>query len=271
MSICDPVKLLDNLAGAKNQTIDFVSALKPDDAKLMKTKEWKELERQMFNRFEYELKSAFVGQEVLEEPKGGDGEEGGEIRVERYRWLVRAESETQIYDNILYPFTTNYDVVVTVTAIPVEGDTPQCENPTEPDGEFDKDRPSHLISCDEPKGAFPYGPECNQIKICPAVEAASCYNSTCNVDGEDTCPQRARENGLGFVAPGVIYKGKKYSKTYTSTGCASIGSVVKSSGMPVVSHPSLSNSPNGKNKTLRNYIYTWTTAIRIVGLGTNYD
>jgi len=189
---------------------------------------------------------------------------------------VRAELETQTYEEVRYPFTVNYDVVVTVTTIPQKGGGAPCNNDSDPDGAFGEVRDRYIKVCTNPPTANPSSNECKDYTIC--VPGDPCYEKNCynNQDrpGVDTCAEMAKtQSGCGQggeygptceVKPGVVFRGKEFTKVYTSEGCASISSSSRGLQLP-------GKGSNGSSKEPITYMYTWTTAIRIVGLGTNYN
>jgi hypothetical protein len=260
-SICDPVSLLDSLKGAENRTIDELSVLKPegisagDFNKLLKTPEWQFIKRVSENRYRYSLKGVFVGEEVLKEPTFGEEELPGEVRIDRYRWLVQAKIETQTYDNVRYGLTVHYDVVATVTT---HNQTVQCEtdDPAFPNTfGFDDTAQKYVMYC--PDGGPPS--KCDNPITCYAdTNINNCYTNNCITkigdDEVDTCELQSKLS-VGCSEAGMvncdigkkIFGGIRYKRTYSSTGCSSASAGTLSNG------------------------YTWSTAIRIVGIGTGYD
>jgi len=260
-SICDPVSLLDNLKGAENKTIDELSVLKPEGlsskelSDLMKTSEWQFIKRVSENRYKYTLKGVFVGEEVLREPPFEEANLPWEVRIDRYRWLVQAKIETQTYDNVRYELTVHYDVVTTVTT---HNQTVQCEGGDPALSEnfgFDNTQQKYIMYCPNGKPLS----ECAIPVTCYAeTNIDNCYTNNCitKIGNEevDTCELQSRLS-VGCSGSGMfncdigkkIFGGIRYKNTYSSTGCSSASAGTLSNG------------------------YTWSTAIRIVGIGTGYD
>jgi hypothetical protein len=262
-SICDPVSLLDGLKGAENRTIDELSVLKPegissvDFNKLLKTPEWQFIKRVSENRYKYTLKGVYIGEEVLKEPAFGEESLPGEVRVDRYRWLVQAKIETQTYDNVRYGLTVHYDVVTTVTT---HNQTVQCEtdDPALPTNYgFDDTAQKYVKYCPDGRALS----KCSEPITCYAdTNIDNCYTSRCitkNLNGEevDNCEFQSMLSigcsGAGMfncdISPNAKFGGIRYKGTYSSTGCSSTNTGTLTNG------------------------YTWSTAIRIVGIGTGYD
>jgi hypothetical protein len=101
--ICDPIAITKNLPSAKDQTLDLVTPLKKlTDPGLLKTDDWQSVERQLLNTYEYKMKGTFVSQEVLQAVSYSPGSPAIP-RVDRFRWLVRAEAELYMQLNSTCP------------------------------------------------------------------------------------------------------------------------------------------------------------------------
>src|ERR1051326_3352766 len=113
--ICNPITLLNKLPSKSQQTINNLLTVLPHlnnshnkDDKII----YDELARELRNEYDYTLKAAYIGEQLIVPPKSKT--DGGQPapRIEQYRWLVRAEIETHTYNAISFPLTVNYDVVV---------------------------------------------------------------------------------------------------------------------------------------------------------------
>jgi hypothetical protein len=170
---------------------------------------------------------------------------------------VQAKIETQTYDNVRYGLTVHYDVVTTVTT---HNQTVQCEteDPALPTNYgFDDTVQKFVKYCKEGNG-IPLS-KCKEVITCYA-DTDPCYKDRCitkNLNSEeiDNCEFQAKLSigcdGAGMfncdINPGTKFGGIRYKSTYSSTGCSSASTGTLSNG------------------------YTWSTAIRIVGIGTGYD
>ncbi|KAF0249171.1 MAG: hypothetical protein FD167_1423 [bacterium] len=93
-SICDLTGIFDDLLGDTNQSIDLIGAVYPDYQVPLADKNMdglrKDLIAQMKNDFDYTIRTIFSNQEILRESGTGN-------RIDRYRWMVRADVETHTY------------------------------------------------------------------------------------------------------------------------------------------------------------------------------
>jgi hypothetical protein len=244
-SICDPVRLLKNLPGAENQSIDELSVLKPSDPEKMNSPIWQEIVGESRNSYEYKLSTAYVGRELIQEAVAPFP------RVDRYRWIVQADVISHTYDDIYYQAIINYDVVITVSAFDSNF---QCSGPRIRG--VNTYKPIAIAKCTEPSTKNPYEPGCNKVETCSPND--KCYIDICkdgNAGGPDKCIEKALSacgdtGGTGFIlgcslGNGIVYNGIQANNTFSSTSCKG-------------------GATNGGG-------YSWVTAIKMVGIGTNYD
>jgi hypothetical protein len=129
--ICNPITLLNKLPSKSQQTINNLLTVLPHlnnshnkDDKII----YDELARELRNEYDYTLKAAYIGEQLIVPPKSKTNGGQPAPRIEQYRWLVRAEIETHTYNAISFPLTVNYDVVVNMQYYdtPFDGDTTSC-------------------------------------------------------------------------------------------------------------------------------------------------
>ncbi len=123
--LCNPVRIMDGLDGDTNQTLDLLSFAYPNSDKPIDDPYKNNLRlsvvEQAQNKYHYTLRSTFVGQQVL---YSGAGE-----RVNRYRYLVRADVETYTYFNVINQLVMHFDVMVDETYYPIPFDGVDCDQP----------------------------------------------------------------------------------------------------------------------------------------------
>lgn len=125
-SICDLNGIFDDMLGDTNQTIDFLGFLYPEHKTPLEDKNLdivrKSITEQFQNRFDYTLRTIFVGQEVLVQP-------GTKKRTDRFRWQVRADVLTNTYYDVIDAHVLHYDVILDVVAhdVPFGGAGTACD------------------------------------------------------------------------------------------------------------------------------------------------
>jgi hypothetical protein len=121
--MCNPVNIMEGIDGNTNQTLDLLSFAFPnhnvvvDD--LYKDGLRQSVAKEAFNTYDYSLRSTYVGQQTL---FSGAGE-----RINRYRYMVRADVETHTYMNITNQLVMHFDVVVDETYLPIPFDGSNCD------------------------------------------------------------------------------------------------------------------------------------------------
>ncbi|MEW6737353.1 MAG: hypothetical protein AB1489_39085 [Acidobacteriota bacterium] len=218
---------------------------------LLNTEEWKSVERQSFNRYSYILKPVFVNQELVMAGLPPRGSFPAHPRVERYRYKVKAEVDVLVYDDVRYKMIAYYDVIITAAGL---DERVSCgPNAGRFQSGFGNIRVFGLDECPPAPSTPGFEPSCNG-RFC--VNGEGCYDASCQneKDKSDSCKQEVEDNDCspdpdtGFIfcrtSQGTVFA-TATGKSYSSNGCASLGA--NTSG------------------------YLWTTTIKLVSLGTNYD
>lgn len=255
-SICDPARLLDGLEGRSGQSIDDRSILRPTDPALLNTPEWREIEYETENSYDYNLSSVFVSREIRQE--GVKRQEGvlGKPKIERYRWMVRADVVTRTYYNVTRGLIIYYDVVTNVYTYD-DSTTGVLDCSTH---ERQRNFSIHLpifMKCKN-TAATPGDVLCQDFEIC--TPGTTCFKENCTTECLRNLAICENSNyvdqlcltlkpGLGiFSVPSIIS-----DDVYSSNGCVS-----QTTGR-------LNSQPAAGGG------YTWNTVIKIVDIGNTFD
>ena len=105
--LCDPLSLFDGMNGDTNQTIAFANFLYPNHGVALSNPRLDNLRtslvEQMENNYDYTLRTIFVGQDSV-----GSGND----KINRYRYLSRADIETRTYFGVRNQMVAQFDVVI---------------------------------------------------------------------------------------------------------------------------------------------------------------
>jgi hypothetical protein len=264
-AICEPQTMLNSpnpfINQTTPQTINDLAQLLPAQATGTSTpgnpynintqSAINEIKRETANQFTYTVRIVYIGQEVVRPGVPRRANRPPVPRIERYRWLARAELTTRTYENVHYPLVVNYDVVTTVT---VYDEALDCPSGVRGFQGFSGFPLKTLTICTDPGiSTDPNSTACNQTMTTVSIpNAANSYGITCGTAGTDNClaeakakcSQEAIDAGLCRLSNGGAFQSAvNNNQTYNSNGCSGIGQ-------------------NG---------YVWSTAIRIVGIGTKHN
>lgn len=255
-SICDPIHLLDGLPARTKETIDYRSVLKPADPALVDTPEWREIDYELKNSYDYRLSSVFVAKELRQV---GTSRQPGVLakpRIERYRWMVRADVTTHTYYNVTRGLVIYYDVVTNIyTHDDYTTGILSCST-HERQANFSIKMPI-FMKCADKRGT-PGDALCQDFEIC--TPGTNCFESECTGACLRNLAICEKSNyvdqiclmlkpGLGvFTVPSFIQ-----DDVYSSNGCVSETSG-RFNGQPAAGGG-----------------YTWNTVIKIVDIGSTFD
>ncbi|MBL8150466.1 MAG: hypothetical protein JNN15_11125 [Blastocatellia bacterium] len=251
--LCDPVSLLDRLPGAEKQKIDDLKVLKPDNPELLSSGDWKEILHETNNDYNYKLSATFINQELIQAavPRGVSGTIGLP-RIERYRWLVKADIETRTYLDIEYHLVAYWNVITTVYVYDKDNNfTLDCLgfNNSIPRG-FGR-RPTLLICKDRSKQ--PGSLDC--IETEPCGFDTECFKQLCKETPD--CEERVEED-LGIC------------KRYPVALCSVLNNKLFAFDPPGTAiSDTLYNSQGCESN--KDVSYVWTTVIRVVDVSHNHD
>lgn len=262
--LCEPSKVLTNLVGKKNQSIDFISGIYPqarsqkfDDPVLEQARQ--SIIEQHENSYAYNLHATYVGQQEL--PEGRRNLNG--FRRNQYKWNVRAEVETKTFVGIINQLVFNFSVSLEEKYVPVpfSGADDGCDmdTPYEPPPfqQTIMDEAGNALVCTDG--------DCLPVMVC---DSTGCYNygspqylGLCGTDpycGNNTINAAACSSEFGAdvvceLTGGFTYHGTARQKSRSRVGCVSARTGIKGArGM----------DPDG---------YTFVITTRFVSLGTTFN
>lgn len=269
--LCDPLSLFDGMNGDTNQSIPFADFLYPNhktelsDPKLNRLR--KSVVEQAENNYDYTLRTIFVGQDSVGE---------GVDKVNRYRYLSRADIETRTYFGVRNHMVAQFDVVIEEKyySTPFNGGGDNCDllgnaepEPmpgkgivfTQPDGstllcgqDLIDCQPLGVVDVNgvlQPYGSKDYKKACGDDPYCGqgATGAGSINNANCGTNNGSSLECSGLANGSTYI--GTI----KPLNVRVRRGCASISS--GQSGTTTV-------DPDG---------YIFTVVTRLVSIGTTFN
>lgn len=263
--LCEPSKILADLVGKKNQSIDFISGIYPearsqkfDDPILEQARQ--SIIEQHENSYSYNLHATYVGQQEF--PEGRKNLNLTGFRRNQYRWNVRAEVETKTFVGIINQLVFNFSVSLEEKYVPVPfagaDDNCNMNNPPElpPLQQTYGDETGNLLVCTDG--------DCIPIMVC---DSTGCYNygspqygQLCGTD--PYCGNLVSSNGC-LVAPGqdviceltggFTYHGTARQRAKVRVGCVSARSGIKGArGM----------DPDG---------YSFVITTKLISVGTTFN
>ena len=269
--LCDPLSLFDGMNGDTNQSIAFADFLYPNHGTSLSNPRLDNLRtslvEQMENNYDYTLRTIFVGQDSV-----GSGND----KVNRYRYLSRADIETRTYFGVRNQMVAQFDVVIEEKYYPTpfNGGGDNCDQlgaaePELPPGKdlvFTQSDGSTLacgqglVDC-QPLGVIdengvlqPYGSEkyedaCGTDIYCGqgATGAGQINNANCGSGNGSELECTGLPNGATYI--GII----RPLNVRVRRGCASISS--GQSGTTTI-------DPDG---------YMFTVVTRLVSIGTTFN
>lgn len=232
--LCEPSKILANLVGKKNQTIDFISGLYPEARSQKFDDPILEQARQSFieqheNSYAYNLHATYAGQQELPEGRRSVNITG--FRRNQYRWNVRAEIETHTFTGIINQLVFNFSVSLEEKYVPVpfSGADDGCnmDNPYEPPA-FQQtiiDGAGNAVVCTDGDclpvmvcdndGCYNYGSP-QYIGLCGTDPY--CGNNTINAT---TCSSEFGGDVVCELTGGFTYHGTARQNSRPRVGCVS--------------------------------------------------
>ena len=134
--LCDPLSLFDGMYGDTNQSIPFADFLYPNHKTPLADRRLDHLRKsvveQAENNYDYTLRTIFVGEDSVGE---------GVDKINRYRYLSRADIETRTYFGVRNQMVAQFDVVIEEKyyGTPFNGARDNCDllaaaEPTSPTG-----------------------------------------------------------------------------------------------------------------------------------------
>lgn len=262
--LCEPSKILANLVGKKNQSIDFISGIYPqarsqkfDDPVLEQARQ--SIIEQHENSYAYNLHATYVGQQEL--PEGRRGLNG--FRRNQYKWNVRAEVETKTFVGIINQLVFNFSVTLEEKYVPVpfSGADDGCDmdTPYEPPAfqQTIMDGAGNALVCSDGdclpvmvcdnNGCYNYGSDTYQA-LCGSDPY--CGNNTIN---SAACGSEVGSDVVCELTGGFTYHGVARRNSRPRVGCVSARSGTKGArGM----------DPDG---------YTFVITTRFVSVGTTFN
>lgn len=150
-SLCELSGIFDDLLGDTNQTIDFLGFLYPEHKTPIEDKNSDILRKsiidQFQNKYDYTLRTIFVGQEILIS--------SAKRKTDRFRFQIRADVKTETYYNVIDEHVLYYDVILDVVAHdnPFEGSGSNCDQEViQPPTNNDNLLPGHDFIVNGPGG-----------------------------------------------------------------------------------------------------------------------
>lgn len=255
-SICNPVHLLDDLSSRTGESIDYHSALKPTDPALVNTPEWKEIAYELENSYDYRLSSVFVAKELIQEAVSRQAGVLAKPRIERYRWMVRADVVTRTYQNVTRGTIIYFDVITNIYTYD-DSTTGVLDCSThERQANFSINLPIFMKCADE-RGT-PGDNLCQDFKIC--TPGTGCFQTECDpkcLKNLDICENSNYVDQICLMLkPGLgVFTVASFinDDVYSSNGCVSHTSG-RFNGQPAAGGG-----------------YTWNTVIKIVDIGSTFD
>ncbi|MCS6884668.1 MAG: hypothetical protein RMM17_03240 [Acidobacteriota bacterium] len=254
-SLCNPAGILDGLRGKTGQTIDDVTALKPDDPNLLLTPEWREILRETRNSYDYALKGVFVSKELVQEAVRLEQRKRGRPRVERYRWMIRADIDARTYYDVNKRFVVYYDVVTNLyTFDSITTGVVSCPRT----GSLLKKMPMpFVVKCETLEGT-PGDTNCREPELC--MPGSECFQRECS--------SRECQRNLATCLD------SNYQDQFCLTLAPGLGFLLVANSIPEDTHNTsgcFSVAIRGNRDSRRLGGYTWNTVIKVVDIGSNFD